>query len=683
MRNLWSRCRTFGGRVALVCLLAVVPAVSGHADISLPAAPALTSVSIPNIKTLRIYQGTDQQVCKSYKTAFEQTLLDSRSESLEAALQHNGFSLPDNIADPSKGFYGFAVLKPFGNNGGYVVLVGETFGWRGMRTYVAYFDASVRLDERLAPAYSQAKNSTTWSDVSNGDPVLSAYRERAIAEHPLDGRHELAQMVWRHGKEAFVVDPIYDLYERSVTVKKIEPDGKLRVVCQIGHEETIPYKSVLVAYSEYQKALNPLMGHDVCGGTLNPIARARQYAFNQFKLIASNAPWRSLYVDDYTRSQEGYESNAEFTSNLSRLLSMFTNGSIYDNKATARYMSSREALVAALARYYRSDFDVSSAQAGPLAANVMVTLERAAFHIGEYAVDQTWRDKMTRLRASKNSREEDELYLQLKSYLDVQIASDQPNDYDVTGVSEKGAQYYAFVEALILKPRLFRKYLEETGKEDTANFFGKTLLMSAAHHDQAESVRLLLAHGANPDAVTEVKDQQCTAIQRDRRNALMYAAENAGPQLIKLLESVTKDLCQRDGQNNFAVAYVLANPRLSLAEKRGFYDRWLPTVSKCSGYKKPTFDCSRADNVVDMATCAGSSVTMWDENISKLYQQMADRLPDGAEKQKLKISQREWVKGKQKACAGPFGNYGELQTCVWQYTFQRYMTLSNQAKINN
>lgn len=80
-------------------------------------------------------------------------------------------------------------------------------------------------------------------------------------------------------------------------------------------------------------------------------------------------------------------------------------------------------------------------------------------------------------------------------------------------------------------------YLIEQGADvNQANAFGKTALMYAAHYNQLESARILLARGAYPNAVTVLPEDDCYyTITTRNMTALHYAARYASPALARLL----------------------------------------------------------------------------------------------------------------------------------------------------
>ncbi|WCL54894.1 ankyrin repeat domain-containing protein [Gimibacter soli] len=98
------------------------------------------------------------------------------------------------------------------------------------------------------------------------------------------------------------------------------------------------------------------------------------------------------------------------------------------------------------------------------------------------------------------------------------------------------------------------------------NHFGKTPLMYAAQADDAVSVRYLIAADADINARTKSTDR-CNALRQDHRSALMYAAENAGEEVIRLLVGAGADTSVKDSQGNGLQWYLARNQILGDAAK--------------------------------------------------------------------------------------------------------------------
>lgn len=119
----------------------------------------------------------------------------------------------------------------------------------------------------------------------------------------------------------------------------------------------------------------------------------------------------------------------------------------------------------------------------------------------------------------------------------------------------------------VVRPEVLAWMLDQGEAADITNAFAKTALMTAAHLNVAESVRLLLARGADPNAVTDppIDDTPYGGkqITHGDRTALMYAAENASAEIIDLLLARGADPCLTDSQGWGPLDYFLAAPSKS------------------------------------------------------------------------------------------------------------------------
>ena len=105
------------------------------------------------------------------------------------------------------------------------------------------------------------------------------------------------------------------------------------------------------------------------------------------------------------------------------------------------------------------------------------------------------------------------------------------------------------LHAAITRPDIVELLLDSGLEPSATNSFGKTALMAAAHHNDLESARILLDAGAeinarilHPGEIIASQEkrlpghcQNTITIRHGWRTALMYAAENASLDLVKLL----------------------------------------------------------------------------------------------------------------------------------------------------
>ena len=110
----------------------------------------------------------------------------------------------------------------------------------------------------------------------------------------------------------------------------------------------------------------------------------------------------------------------------------------------------------------------------------------------------------------------------------------------------------------------FTNYFLERGANPNAdtNEFGKTPLMYAAQHDLLNAVELLIANNANVNIATQVEKYACVNLERDHRTALMYAAENASPQVIEAIIVAGADITAKDTKGNAAAWYFERNNKV-------------------------------------------------------------------------------------------------------------------------
>jgi len=110
-------------------------------------------------------------------------------------------------------------------------------------------------------------------------------------------------------------------------------------------------------------------------------------------------------------------------------------------------------------------------------------------------------------------------------------------------------------------PDLMQLLIKRGASINQANEFGKTPLMYAAQADLSKSVAFLLAHHANVTAKTEAPTESGEyAIFHDHRTALMYAAENASPNIINALLDAGASPNDRDTQGLAPIDYFQRNP---------------------------------------------------------------------------------------------------------------------------
>ena len=92
--------------------------------------------------------------------------------------------------------------------------------------------------------------------------------------------------------------------------------------------------------------------------------------------------------------------------------------------------------------------------------------------------------------------------------------------------------------------------------------------MYAAQNNNLKAVDMLLKASADPNSKTQNPDASCDGkITRDKRTALMYAAENAEAALILTLLEGGASTADKDTEGNSPLWYLDRNETLSEAQK--------------------------------------------------------------------------------------------------------------------
>jgi ankyrin repeat protein/uncharacterized protein YecT (DUF1311 family) len=199
--------------------------------------------------------------------------------------------------------------------------------------------------------------------------------------------------------------------------------------------------------------------------------------------------------------------------------------------------------------------------------------------------------------------------------------------------------------------------------------FGKRPLMTAAHMNRPDSVRMLLKHGADPNLRTVTMISTCgMTIDRGDRTALMYAAENAGTNAMKLLLEAGADPAAKDSKGNGVDFYLAMNPRFSPEETR--LDVKALVQLKHGKLREPGFECAKATTKIEKTICGDEILRMMDGEMTDAY--LRWQRTRGGE---AKDDQRQWIRSRDASC-----NSGDKQKdigCLQDKTRARVRYLHN------
>ncbi|MBF0285622.1 MAG: ankyrin repeat domain-containing protein [Magnetococcales bacterium] len=216
-------------------------------------------------------------------------------------------------------------------------------------------------------------------------------------------------------------------------------------------------------------------------------------------------------------------------------------------------------------------------------------------------------------------------------------------------------------------PKGMEILLQSGANPNAVNKFGKTPLMTAAHLDRPDAARLLLDHKAEVNARTLKEFYECGyEVKRGHRTALMYAAENAGAEMMTLLLKAGADANAKDSQGNDLAFYLAKNPRYTPEEKALGIVRL--AAEKLEAEKAPGFDCAKAASRIEKAICADPLLRRRDGEMARAYQRWIRPLSEPDKAAALK-DQRRWLAQRQEHC--PVSTSEEETFCLQGWTAAR------------
>jgi uncharacterized protein YecT (DUF1311 family) len=187
------------------------------------------------------------------------------------------------------------------------------------------------------------------------------------------------------------------------------------------------------------------------------------------------------------------------------------------------------------------------------------------------------------------------------------------------------------------------RLLLEAGADPNGKFGAP--LMTAAHMNRPDTVRLLLAHGADPNLKTGKVESSMgySDFRRSDRTALMYAAENAGTAVMKLLLDAGASPDDKDSEGEGIGHYLARNPRLTKAEKK----MDIRELVRLKGDRpiEPSFDCKKAKSPVEKAICGDEVLRMLDGEMADAFSRWLRLAGDEA-----RNDQRRWLKWRETLC---------------------------------
>ena len=371
----------------------------------------------------------------------------------------------------------------------------------------------------------------------------------------------------------------------TANLRRIRADGSLDIRCQASvapRASALPPPSWLpkggqpdtlagpAEVAEWLKAIRAMQGTEGrWAGTL--------HALNSL-IIHSTYNWYDALVRPWDSGGPPYRPSVVA---LRGWIARWGFDSLSQFRLARDFESGQRAALAALARYYEHSFGVSN---GKEAASAAVdNIIAASFVVsGTIGPNPKYSNSTLEKEAGALRRQVDDFVEGrasgvpdpniLRSALLIGISPAAVQAFIKAGTNLGGEKKPGTVGAVSVEPMLFyalehpdevRALLDGGADINEGNAFGKTALMYAAHYDLADTVTLLLGHGADVTKRTNARNADDTSIQFDSRTALMYAAENASERVIRALIEAGSDACAIDTGNRDVWSYVQRSRRLS------------------------------------------------------------------------------------------------------------------------
>ncbi|WP_193075084.1 ankyrin repeat domain-containing protein [Pseudomonas sp. FME51] len=195
------------------------------------------------------------------------------------------------------------------------------------------------------------------------------------------------------------------------------------------------------------------------------------------------------------------------------------------------------------------------------------------------------------------------------------------------------------IMAAVLRPDNLQLLLTAGFDADQRNRSGKTALMSAAEHNQAESVRLLLDHGANVHGQTQLRPTMGVGgperreAGQGRQTALLLAAARADRRVIEQLIAAGATILAWDDYDRQVCQAMQGNDTLDTTERDRLRD------SLCGGYaalpaaERQPVDVRQGDVLQHQVDGAEYRISLKERPAAMLFSRPLETRPTDLDKQ--------------------------------------------------
>lgn len=468
--------------------------------------------------------------------------------------------------------------------------------------------------------------------------------------------------LFRWNKRYYFFDeknPFSQLTQEQQTVYRLRGDGKVELQCRIQTISDKKLVSELISFpgfASFHKVISTIgNGGEDCG-TLHA-GYTHNYEASAATARVSYRPWTVSRAKEGAMDMSG-RNYYQYGNRLMEFLEDWSFGDVWSRREYQTFLQHISPAEESMANYLKDNFGLIPAQAKLQARAIVEEI------IGNWIQVPNYYDHASDLYSVDYHPLSKALFEHNLTSARELIENFSPRE------SYKNEDLDSFLIDAVGWPAGVEMLLKAGVDPNKQGGFGKTPLMMAAHMNRPDTVQLLLRHGANPNLKTSAHGESCVDIERGQRTALMYAAENASPEVMALLLDAGADSLAVDSKNNGISFYLNRNPRLTGTEKQ--MDINILIQSRKDHPLPSAFDCNRATQKVEKLICKNEVLMMYESEMSDAYARFAKLVGVQAKQDQL-----HWIKSRKTACERKDDGKEQELGCLQQLVSARERYLHN------
>jgi uncharacterized protein YecT (DUF1311 family) len=445
-----------------------------------------------------------------------------------------------------------------------------------------------------------------------------------------------------------------------VKIFRLHANGRVEVVCKIDNSslnEVYRMFTRLPAVGSLLSTIRMIGAGGNDGGTMHP-GQIHDAKANAAEIRASYRPWATSAATK--PAYEGDHPYYLYDERTRAFLEAWSRDEIWNRREYQTLMELIPSAEASYADYLQSAFGVPANDARLEAVKVIQALIGARLEVpNQFTADRS-EDYFpsTPLHDAVMRRD--------GAAFDAALANPQSMGEPAVGRPQKSKSEIlsdAVLDA-VEWPYGLDRLLTAGADPNSANEFGKTPLMTAAHFDRPDAAQRLIKAGADLNTSTHRQSNEwLDGPKIYGRTALMYAAENASPATIKVLLDAGADPTAKDSQGRDMSSYLNRNPRFTAAERSSGLLALAKTVDQFSG---PSYSCSKARTTTEKAICGSEVLRIFDAQVARAFSAFRTKAGSSAVEE-----QRMWLQSRDQSCAADVDCLAEKLRTHLRYLLER------------